>query len=240
MGTGLELLVEVPAEVWERYRETLAFFLGSRWIPRGYSWIFPMEPGVLKVGAGRYTAGADDGRASLKDRISLLLREVLRQPAAKLVEAHGGTLKYARRLQDPYAAGSVIGVGDAVSTLNVLGGEGIRHAMDGAEIALPFIMRELESPGRGFPGYAEAMRRRFKRTWDWSEDLAVRRYLEDSDDRLDSMIRFLRPRDLEFVVDILFRYNFPRAARAAGPAYLWSKLRRVGLKFGALMGQAEG
>ena len=129
-----------------------------------------------------------------------------------------------------------MGVGDAVSTLNVLGGEGIRHALDGIEIALPFLLRELESPGRGFPGYAEAMRRSFKRTWDWSEDLAVRRYLEDSDDRLDSMIRFLRTRDLGFVVDVLFHYNFPRAARAAGPAFLWSKLKRAGRQLSAMMG----
>ena len=232
MGTGLELLVEVPAECWERFRESLAFFLGSRWIARGYSWIFPMQPGLLKVGAGRYTAGGPEQPAPLRERIDFLLHEVVRQPGARIVDVHGGTLKYARRLGDPYAAGPVIGIGDAVSTLNVLGGEGIRHAMEGAEIALPFILKELEQPGRGFPGYAEAMRKRFKRTWDWSEDLAVRRYLQDSDARLDSMIRFLRPRDLEFVVDILFNYNFPRAARAAGPAYLWSKLRRAGAIFG--------
>jgi flavin-dependent dehydrogenase len=226
-GVGLEYLVEVPAEVWEGYRETLGFFLGSRWMPRGYSWIFPMQPGLLKVGAGRYTPGKPSGQASLKPCIERLLGEILKLPAARVLDVHGGVLRYARGLQDPYAAGAVLAVGDAVSTLNPLGGEGIRHAMEGAEIALPFLLKELETPGLGFTGYPEAMQRRFRRIWLWSEELAARRYLQDSDDRLDRMVRFLAGRKLEFVVDILFGYNFVRAARSAGPAWLWSKLRRA-------------
>ncbi len=227
-GVGLEYLVEVPAEVWSRYQDTLGFFLGSRWMPRGYSWIFPMEPGLLKVGAGRYTPGRPSGQASLKPCIEQLLRDVLGVPQARVMDVHGGVLRYAQGLRDPYATGGLLAVGDAVSTLNPLGGEGIRHAMEGAEIALPFLLAELESPGRGFPGYARAMRRRFARSWRWSEELATRRYLQDSDARLDRMIRFLARQDLGFVVDVLFGYNFARAARAAGPAWLGSKLARAG------------
>ena len=229
-GVGLEYLVEVPMEHWERYRETLAFFLGSHWMPRGYSWIFPMEPGLLKVGAGRYTPGRPAGQAALRPCIDRLLGEVIKLPEARILDIHGGVLRYARGLQDTYAMGAVLAVGDAVSTLNPLGGEGIRHAMEGVEIALPFLLKELESPGSGFSGYAEAMQRRFRRTWIWSEELAARRYLEDSDGRLDRMVRFLAARDLEFVVDVLFGYNFLRAARSAGPAWLWSRLRRAGLR----------
>ena len=226
-GVGLEYLVEVPPETWERQRETLEFFLGSHWMPRGYSWIFPMEPGLLKVGAGRYTPGKPSGQAPLKPSIERLLAEVLHAPDARVLDVHGGVLRYARGLKDPYATGAILAVGDAVSTLNPLGGEGIRHAMEGVEIALPFLLRELESPGRGFPGYAAAMRRRFRRTWLWSEELAARRYLEDNDDRLDRMIRFLSAHDIGFVVDILFGYKFLRAARSAGPAWVWSRLRRA-------------
>ena len=226
-GVGLEYLIEVPLEVWERYRETLGFFLGSHWMPRGYSWIFPMEAGLLKVGAGRYTPGRPSGTASLRPCIEKLLGDVLQLPEARVEDIHGGVLRYAKGLRDPYAAGPVLAVGDAVSTLNPLGGEGIRHAMEGVEIALPFLFEELESPGRGFPGYAEAMQRRFRRTWLWSEELASRKYLQDSDASLDRMIRFLAGRDIGFVVDVLFGYNFARAARAAGPAWAWSRLRRA-------------
>lgn len=239
-GVGLEYLVEVPLEVWERYRDTLGFFLGSRWMPRGYSWIFPMEPGLLKVGAGRYTPGRPSGQASLKPCIEKLLGEVLGVPQAPILDAHGGVLRYAQGLRDPYAAGGLMAVGDAVSTLNPLGGEGIRHAMEGVEIALPFLLAELESPGRGFPGYARAMHRRFGRSWRWSEELATRRYLEDSDDRLDRMIRFLARQDLAFVVDILFGYNFGRAARAAGPAWLKARLARAGRQLLARLAPGGG
>jgi digeranylgeranylglycerophospholipid reductase len=229
-GVGLEYLVEVPRQTWDRYRETLGFFLGSHWMPKGYSWIFPMEPGLLKVGAGRYTPGMPLGQTPLKPCIERLLGEVLKVPDARILDIHGGVLRYSRGLQDPYSAGAVLAVGDAVSTLNPLGGEGIRHAMEGVEIALPFLLKELESPGLGFPGYAEAMQRRFRRTWLWSEQLAARKYLEDNDNSLDRMVRFLTARKLEFVVDVLFGYNFVRAARSAGPALLWSRLRRAARK----------
>ena len=149
---------------------------------------------------------------------------------APVLDVHGGVLRYAQGLRDPYAAGGLLAVGDAVSTLNPLGGEGIRHALEGVEIALPFLLAELESPGRGFPGYARAMRRRFRRTWRWSEELATRRYLEDGDDRLDRMVRFLSRQDRDFVVDVLFGYNFARAARAAGPAWARSRLARIGTR----------
>jgi flavin-dependent dehydrogenase len=226
-GVGLEYLVEVPMDTWERYRETLGFFLGSHWMQKGYSWIFPMEPGLLKVGAGRYTPGKPSGQAALKPAIQLLLNSMLKVPDARILDIHGGVLRYAKGLRDPYAAGAVLAVGDAVSTLNPLGGEGIRHALEGAEIALPFLLRELESPGRGFPGYAEAMHRRFRRTWVWSEELASRKYLEGGDASLDRMIRFLRGERMDFVVDVLFGYNFARAARTAGPAWVGSRFRRL-------------
>ncbi len=229
-GVGLEYLVEVPADLWARHGDTLSFFLGSRWMPRGYSWIFPMEPGLLKVGAGRYAPGRPAGQAALKPCIARLLDEVLGVPDAPVLDMHGGVLRYAQGLRDPYSAGSLLAVGDAVSTLNPLGGEGIRHALEGVEIALPFLLAELESPGLGFPGYARAMRRRFHRTWRWSEELATRRYLEDSDDRLDRMVRFLSRQDRDFVVDVLFGYNFARAARAAGPAWARSRLARIGTR----------
>lgn len=225
-GTGLELLVEVPPEVYARYRDTLVFFMGQRWMPKGYSWIFPMEPNRLKVGAGRFLLGEAEPGPSLRERADQVLRDELRCPEAKVVDVHGAALKYARGMSDVFADGPALAIGDAVSTLNVLGGEGIRHAMEGAELALPFVLRRLQDPGADLSGYRRAVHRRFQRAWAWSEELAIRKYLQDDDARIDALVRFLKPRKLEFLVDVLFNYNFGRAARAAGPAYLWRVLKR--------------
>ena len=50
-GTGIEYLIEVEPEVYNKYSGDLIFFLGDKWMPKGYSWIFPMEPNRLKIGS---------------------------------------------------------------------------------------------------------------------------------------------------------------------------------------------
>lgn len=225
-ATGLEWLVEVPEAVYARFRGTLLFTMGSKWMPHGYGWVFPMEPNTLKVGAGRFLSPTGVQGPSLKTQIELLLREEVGCPQPRLLDQHGAMLKYSRGLQDVYVDGPLLAIGDAVSTLNVLGGEGIRFALEGAEIALPFVLQRLADPTCDVRGYRKAMHQRFKRTWAWSEELALRKYLQDDDARIDGLVRFLKSRNLEFLVDVLFHFNFGRAARNAGPGYLWRSLKR--------------
>ena len=235
-GTGLELLIEVPPETYERCRDTLRFYMGHQWMPRGYAWIFPMEPNTLKVGTGRITIGEALTPAGLGLRAHLdhLLEAELGITEPKVLDTHGAGLKYAMGMTDLYEDGAVLAAGDAVSTLNVLGGEGIRHAMVGAEIALPFIQARLADPSKSYAGYREAMHAHFGRAWDISERLSRRKYLADDDERIDWQVRFLKTQDLEFLVDYLFNYNFRRVAWASAPRYLAFKLRRA---FSRLLGR---
>ena len=41
----------------------------------------------------------------------------------KLIDIHGSTVKYSVGLKDIYYQDNVIAIGDAVSTINILGGE---------------------------------------------------------------------------------------------------------------------
>lgn len=224
-GVGLEHLVKVDDPTYRRFGDRLVFFLGQGWVPGGYGWIFPMGEGRLKVGAGVFTVGRGKAGPDLGPMVQRLLREELRAEA-RVLDIHGGVLRYARGMADVYASGPVIAIGDAVSTLNVLGGEGIRFAMEGAEIALPFIETELERPGRGFHGYEKAVKKRFLKTWNQCEALAIRKYLQEDDSRFDRMVKLLRKHDLELLMDVLFHYRFGKALRAAGPGYLLGKLWR--------------
>ena len=224
-GTGIEYLIEVSAADYVAQADALTFFLGHKWMPKGYSWIFPMEPNRLKVGAGLIAADHQvvDRTESLKYYVDLIIKDYLKSPAYKLLDVHGSTLKYSRGLQDVYQQDNVIAIGDAVSTVNFLGGEGIRHAMQSAEIAAPYIQAYLQDHTTGFNGYQAKMHQVFLEKWQLSEKLGLKKYLEDSDELVDKVIAYLQPFKLEDVVDILFYYKFERLSKGL-TSYLWRKI----------------
>ena len=227
-GTGVEFLIEVDDEAYDRSANALTFFLGYKWMPKGYSWIFPMGNGRLKVGAGIVNLPHEFVKEMqpLKHYIQLIIDEHIKPKQYSIVERHGGTVRYSLGLKDMYVDGSVIAIGDAVSTINFLGGEGIRHAMQSSEIAVKYVDRYLKGSAQNFDGYQQEMHRVFLKSWIISEKLGLKKYLADSDRVVDRVVNYLRPLKLEDVVDILFYYKFEKASKGLG-AYLWHKLRSV-------------
>ncbi len=223
-GTGIEYLIEVSDEVYQRYRDALTFFLGYKWMPKGYSWIFPMAPNRLKVGAGIINADHEFVKQTepLKHYIHLILQDYIKADYT-LIEVHGSTLKYSRGLQDVYYRDNAIAIGDAVSTVNFLGGEGIRHAMRGADIASKHIQTYLDRKTGSFQDYQTEMHRVFLKTWNLSEKFGMKKYLQDCDEIVDKVVTYLRPLSLEDVVDILFFYRFEKVSKGL-PQYLRRKL----------------
>ena len=240
-ATGIEYLIEVSPEIYDRYRDDLTFFLGHRWMPRGYSWIFPMAPNQLKVGA----AYIKDHHAlvqqtqSLRHYIDLVLREYMHLDDYRLIESHGSTIRYSRGLEDRYYDGSTcLAIGDAVSTIYLLGGDGFRHAMEGAAIAHPYILQALQNPHSPrealWQSYQQAMLRRFKDRWLISERLGLKKYLADSDEAIDSTIRRVRHLSAQELVDILFYYKFERLTKGFNP-YLLNRLYSLFKRIRALL-----
>ena len=226
-GTGIEYLIEVEPEVYNKYSGDLIFFLGDKWMPKGYSWIFPMEQNRLKVGAGRIFFDAKTVRhlSPLKKYIDLLIDEYLKSKNYKIIDKHGSTLKYSPGLKDIYCKDNIIAIGDAVSTVNFLGGEGIRHGMDGAQIAGKYIQSYLEGKLSDFRDYETEMHRKFDKKWNISERLAVRKYIDDvNDEQTDKIISYLKYMKTEDVMDILFYYKFEKISRGLG-GYLQRKIK---------------
>jgi flavin-dependent dehydrogenase len=226
-GTGIEYLIEVEPEVYNKYSGNLILFLGDKWMPKGYSWIFPMEQNRLKVGAGRVFLDPKTVRSlsPLKKYIDLLIDEYLKSKSYKIIDKHGSTLKYSPGLKDLYYKDNIIAIGDTVSTVNFLGGEGIRHGMDGAEIAGKYIQSYLEGKISDFRDYETEMHRKFDKKWNISERLAVRKYIDDVNDELtDKMISYLKYMKTEDVMDILFYYKFEKISRGLG-GYLQRKIK---------------
>ncbi len=225
-GTGIEYLITVDPDTYDRHGDALTFLLGHHWIPKGYSWVFPMGQGRLKVGAGVVNRAHRVVKTvkPLKAYVELLIQDYLRPQHYEILDIHGETLRYSLGLGDRYADGRVIAIGDTVSTVNFLGGEGIRHGMVSAEIAQDFITGVLQGTRPDFSGYREAMHRQFLVPWRMSERLALKKYLSDSDRLVDKVVTYLAPFSLEEVVAILFDYRFEKISKGFW-AYLRHRLR---------------
>jgi digeranylgeranylglycerophospholipid reductase len=230
-GTGVEYLVRVDPETYARNANRLTFLLGHKWIPRGYSWIFPMDDQTLKVGAGSLNLAHRHVQRlePLQHYIDLLISDYLQPQQIETLDIHGETLRYSLGLRDTYVEGRVIAIGDAVSTVNLLGGEGIRHAMVSAEVAAKHISAFLQEERLGFDHYQSEMHRIFLNKWKVSEKLGLKKYIQDSDALVDKVVTYLAPLSLEQVVDLLFYYRFERALTGSWrnlAAIAFRKLRR--------------
>ncbi|WP_223342836.1 NAD(P)/FAD-dependent oxidoreductase [Synechocystis sp. PCC 7339] len=140
-GIGTEYLITVDEATHKRFTDTLVFFLGYRWSPQGYSWIFPMDNGQLKVGTAIF-AGKHRHLGKLKPIRSYteaIIKDYLKleRPQYHLVEIHGSVLDYAVNQGDTYHRGSVLAIGDAVSTVNFLGGKAFAMVCRGPILLFP-------------------------------------------------------------------------------------------------------
>ncbi|MBW4562519.1 MAG: NAD(P)/FAD-dependent oxidoreductase [Mojavia pulchra JT2-VF2] len=209
-GTGIEYLIEVEEEDYEKQCDQLTFFLGHKWMPKGYSWVFPMEKFKLKVGAGSLNSQHEliPNPEPIKYYIELIIKEYIKPKSYKILEIHGGTLKYSKGLKDNYYKNNIIAIGDAVSTVNFLGGEGIRHGMHSAEIAFKYINQYLDGELVDFKNYQQEMYKVFYKKWIISEKLGMKKYLLDSDSLVDRSITYLKFLNIDEIVDLLFNYKF--------------------------------
>lgn len=225
-GTGIEYLIEVAEADYHKYADGLFFFLGHKWIPRGYSWIFPMEKNRLKVGAGylKVEHKVVKRTESLRYYVELLIKNYIKTQDYKIIDIHGSTLKYSSGLNDVYyKENNIIAIGDAVSTVNFLGGEGIRHAMYSAEIAQKYIENYLINPSSDFAEYQKEMHKQFAPKWNISEKMGIKRYLLDRDETIDQGIAYLSRLTAQDMIDVLFHYKFNKLSKGLSE-YLKQKI----------------
>ncbi|NUN64533.1 NAD(P)/FAD-dependent oxidoreductase [Pseudanabaena biceps] len=229
-ATGIEYLIEVDPQAYQKYADSLIFFLGYKWSPKGYSWIFPMDNHQLKIGSAWINAPHKIIQESkpLRDYTEAIIKDYLQLNEYKLIEIHGSILEYSSGLQDVYYRDGVIAIGDAVSTVNFLGGEGIRHGMQGAEIASKYIDLFLKNSAKdsiqnnqnSFDNYQKEMQAYFANKWNLSEQIGKKVYLEYSDARIDQGVSYLKYFTIEDMIAILFYYDFSKTSRGIKRALL--------------------
>jgi flavin-dependent dehydrogenase len=238
-GVGVEWLLRVPPATWECWSDRLSFALGSDWVNQGYGWVFPMQRGRLKLGVCRLQDPRQP-QPPLGGVLQRMLERLLPADEAGTVEIldrHGGLISSTIARREPHRRGRLIGLGDAVSTANLLGGEGIRHALTSSRVLAPLLLEALEAEsgaegggGKSRSGsdsldaYPNKLRKALGWRWTLSGRLARRTWLglrdSGADQRLERLLEGLQGCRAEDLSALLFRYRFERYGMRALPYLL--------------------
>ena len=215
-GIGVEWLLQADDRQAAAWRDRISFFLGTAWIPHGYGWIFPMQGQRLKVGVCHLPPADRPSPGSLAGPLQRLIQRC-GLSACPVLDRHGGPVSSSIARSETLVAGALLAVGDAASSANLLGGEGIRHAMDSADQLAELLIAE------GMSGDSTAIALRYQeqlkaqRSWRWlvSGRLARRTWwgLDNprADRRLERLIHGLSATaEAPALSELLFNYNFER------------------------------
>ena len=211
LGSGTEYEIEVEQEIYDQYKDKLVFFLGHKWSIKGYSWIFPMENRILKVGAGKThikSKNQEKTNKTTKKITEKIISEYIKTKKYKIIDKHGGILRYSKGLKDKFYHNKVVAIGDAISAINPKGGEGIRYAMQSAELAVKYIEIYLKTGEEKFSDYRKIWRRRKLLKWNLSEFSGRRMYSKYSDNQVEYRVAFFNKHfDIEDMMGSLFDFK---------------------------------
>ena len=215
-GIGVEWLLQADDRQAAAWRDRISFFLGTAWIPHGYGWIFPMQGQRLKVGVCHLPPADRPSPGSLAGPLQRLIQRC-GLSACPVLDRHGGPVSSSIARSEPLVAGALLAVGDAASSANLLGGEGIRHAMDSADRLAELLIAEGMSGDSTAIALLYQEQIKAQRSWRWlvSGRLARRTWwgLDNprADRRLERLIHGLSATaEAPALSELLFNYNFER------------------------------
>lgn len=185
-------------EVRGRYDlDAMLFRFDHRAAPGGYAWTFPAGDGVFKAGVcwidDFFAARDDEADAVIDDYVRRWLESDPRWEAETVRAVHAGEAVSNNSI-NRRAVDGMLAVGDAVSSINPLFGEGIRPGMESASMAAEVAIPAVRS--------GEVTRERlvaYERRWNaekgphWRVQRAVGELLYDFD--ADQQDRFVRNAD---------------------------------------------
>lgn len=223
-ATGIEFHVKVSPAVYQKYSQSLNFFLGHHWMPQGYGWIFPMAANQLKVGVIRYFQ--NQKYVSFAPSYQHYLDRLLEQCGPyQLEDRHGKTIQYTRGQKDIRFEGHIIAIGDAISCINPLGWEGIRHALFSGRVAAQSIQNCLSKKNADFTSYNKELNRYFGYKWMISELFMRNLFTHTNDALIDKIVKNFGLMNNEEIIDVIFNYKFSRSIKS----YFWYYLEKFGL-----------
>lgn len=221
----------IGSEVWARvdpsrygtYDDSLTFFLGPSWFPQGYGWVFPQKQEVLKVGVIRYFQGEDwvPHPINFSDELFKFTKSTVGDNA--VVEArHGKGLTYYYKRSGPHVRGRILAVGDAAGTLNPLGCEGLRYALQSGELAAKSIDAFLKGDANALLSYEKKLAKIYNLRWRLTEWVAKKLYRDEDSRAYILALDLLAKLPLSRLMKLLFEYD-PFEMVRFGIKYQWKR-----------------
>jgi len=185
----------------------LEFYIGSKYAPGGYAWIFPSGKTKAKVGVGIIKWDKTS-----KKPIELLEKFVAGNKetmSAVRTDLHGGSM-YANGGIKNHVRNGFLVIGDAAGQINPIAGEGIRHALHSGAFAAQSISMALRKGDS-----SENMLKSYNQKWNdyagekWRISYIIQQMLYSfSDKKYDAIIRLLPHVSKEDAFEISFNYRF--------------------------------
>lgn len=223
-ATGIEYHVKVESSSYLKYSKALNFFLGHYWMPQGYAWIFPMalSTSTLKVGVIRYFQNKNYVvyEPSYKPYLEQLLALC---GSYQIKDKHGKTIYYTKRQKDLRYRGPIIAIGDAISSVNPLGWEGIRHAMMSGRFAAHTIQDYLKGKVKDLSSYDQALHQYFGQKWFFSEKFMNHLFKTSKDSLIDWSVTSFSAMSNDEIMQVIFNYQFRHTIKS----YFWYFLSRL-------------
>lgn len=206
-ATGVEYHIRVSPEVYHEYAESLNFFLGRKWMPQGYSWIFPMGNQCLKVGVIRYFSS--EKWMPFESSYQPYLEQMLNLCGSyEVLDRHGKTLHFTKKQKDVRQWGNLLAIGDAITGVNPLGSEGIRHAMETGQIAAEVITDYFKGQKQALQQYDKKIDKYFGWRWRFSELLMHNIFKMSKDSQMDATVKSFSLLTTEQLLDVVFQYKY--------------------------------
>jgi digeranylgeranylglycerophospholipid reductase len=222
VATGIEYHIDVDHQIYQKYSQSMNFFLGHHWMPQGYGWIFPMAASQLKVGVIRYFQNKNYVHydPSYKPYLQGLLELCGNH---RIHDKHGKTIYYTEKQKDLRHQGPIIAIGDSVSSINPLGWEGIRHAMVSGRLAAQTIQRYLKREAADLSQFERDLCHYFGQKWFIAEKLMGHLFTTKRDHLIDQSVRSFGLMSNKEIIDVIFHYRFRHTLKS----YFWYFLSRL-------------
>lgn len=206
VGLELEMTnVTFPSE------STLYFYLGDKYIPNGYGWIFPLREKVAKVGIGRFVY---DTPFDMKLGLKHFIEKITWLKDAQPFEFHSGSLSFDQGIKN-FVKDNFITIGTAASHVNPLGGEGIRHGLYSGQFAAETIIEALaqnDTSEKSLQKFNKKWMEYSDNNWETCRKLARYFYGDTNNQKVDDYVASIGPLSGDDWFDLLFNYNFKKKA----------------------------
>lgn len=180
--------------------DNIEIYMGNKYAPGGYVWIFPKGKNRANVGIGLIGNKIEDGKRPI-DYLNKFIEE--RFPDGKIIEMNYGGIPVSGGIDKIYGNGIML-VGDAGQLTDPITGGGIKHALWSGEFAGVVAAEAVKAEN-----FSEKFLKKYQNEWEKKAGKVMKRdlilknyYINMSDEEANKIIKSLEGTDLTGVLEV--------------------------------------